>query len=156
MIFNRPKRNPGKLNTTINKLSRLEMSGDYSLPRKTFQFIQETLRCYPTINMFASKKNRLLKKFASVIPTKDPDNVGNRLEKVHIPCIITSPDTSDSENYTEICQRGLESHLDRPEMEETSMVNPSRGVYNVKDNSGRCRNQGKTWEKEICSYHLGN
>jgi hypothetical protein len=70
---------PGKLNMTTDKLSRLEMSGDYSLPRKTFQFIQETLRCYPTVDMFASKKNRLLKKYASVIPTKDPDNVGNAL-----------------------------------------------------------------------------
>jgi hypothetical protein len=48
---------PGKLNTTTDKLSRLEMSGDYSLPRKTFRFIQETLRCYPTLDMFASKKN---------------------------------------------------------------------------------------------------
>jgi hypothetical protein len=37
---------PGKLNTTMDKLSCLEMSRDYSLPRKTFQFIQETLRCY--------------------------------------------------------------------------------------------------------------
>jgi hypothetical protein len=60
---------PGKLNMTTNKLSRLEMSGDYSLPRKTFQFIQETLRCYPTVNIFASKKNQLLKKYALVIPT---------------------------------------------------------------------------------------
>jgi hypothetical protein len=57
----------------------MEMSGDYSLPRKTFQFIQETLRCYPTVDMFASKKNQLLKKYALVIPTKDPDNVGNAL-----------------------------------------------------------------------------
>jgi hypothetical protein len=38
---------PGKLNTMMDKLSRLEMSRNYSLPRKTFQFIQETLRCYP-------------------------------------------------------------------------------------------------------------
>jgi hypothetical protein len=70
---------PGKLNTTMDKLSCLEMSGDYSLPRKTFQFIQETLRCYLIVDMFASKKNQLLKKYASVIPTKDPDNVKNAL-----------------------------------------------------------------------------
>jgi ribonuclease HI len=69
----------GKLNTMMDKLSRLEMCGDYSLPRKTFQFIQETLRCYPNVDMFASKKSRLSKKYALVILTKDPNNVGNTL-----------------------------------------------------------------------------
>jgi hypothetical protein len=61
--------------------------------------------------MFASKKNRLLKKYASAIPTKDPDKyrecTKNRLKKVCIPHIITSPDSSDSENYTEICQQTI-------------------------------------------------
>jgi hypothetical protein len=51
---------PGKLNMTTDKLSRLEMSGDYSLPRKTFQFIQETLKCYPTMDIFASKKEPII------------------------------------------------------------------------------------------------
>jgi hypothetical protein len=34
---------PRKLNMTTDKLSRLEINENYSLPRKTFQFIQETL-----------------------------------------------------------------------------------------------------------------
>jgi hypothetical protein len=45
---------PGKLNTMTDKLSCLEMSGDYSLPRKIFQFIQKTPKCYPTVDMFVS------------------------------------------------------------------------------------------------------
>jgi hypothetical protein len=63
----------------------------------------------------------------------------NRLEKIRIPRIITFPDSSDSENYTEVCQRGFKSHFDHPEMEGTSMVNSSRGIHNVSSNLRRCR-----------------
>jgi hypothetical protein len=55
------------------------------------------------VDMFASKKNRLLKKYALVILTKDLDNMGNGLTKIRLPCIIISLDSSDSENYTEVC-----------------------------------------------------
>jgi 5S rRNA maturation endonuclease (ribonuclease M5) len=52
-----------------------------------------------------SKKNRLLKKYASVILTKDPDNIGNALRKDWKKFVyLTSPDFSDSENYTKVCQ----------------------------------------------------
>jgi ribonuclease HI len=51
---------PRKLNMMMDRLSCLEMSRDYSLPQKIFQFIQETLRCYPKVDMFALKKKYIL------------------------------------------------------------------------------------------------
>jgi hypothetical protein len=36
-------------------------------------------RCYPKVDLFASKKNRLTKTYASVIPRRDPDNIRNAL-----------------------------------------------------------------------------
>jgi hypothetical protein len=53
----------------------------------------------------------------------------NRLEKIRIPHVITSLDSSDSENYTEIHQRRVESDSNRTQMEGPSMVNSSRGSH---------------------------
>jgi hypothetical protein len=47
------------------------------------------------VDLFASKKNRLLQKYASVIPSKDPDNIGNTLRldwsKIKYPALIHPP-----------------------------------------------------------------
>jgi hypothetical protein len=59
---------PGKINVTTDRLSRLEMSGDYQLKEEIFQKIQRMWRCYPKVDLFASKKNRLTKTYTSVIP----------------------------------------------------------------------------------------
>jgi hypothetical protein len=59
-----------------------ESSGDewrLLSPTKNLSIHSGNMRCYPTVEMFASKKNQLLKKYASMIPTKDPDNVGSAL-----------------------------------------------------------------------------
>jgi hypothetical protein len=69
----------GRINVTTNKLSRLEMSRDYHLNEKVFQRIQQMRRCYPRVDLFASKKNRLIRTYALVIPRNDPDNIGNTL-----------------------------------------------------------------------------
>jgi hypothetical protein len=55
------------------------MSGDYQLKEEIFQRIQRMWQCYPKVDLFASKKNRLIQTYASVIPRGDPDNVGNAL-----------------------------------------------------------------------------
>jgi hypothetical protein len=70
---------PGRINVTTDRLSRLEMSGDYQLKEEIFQRIQKMWRCYPKVDLFASKKNRLIRTYASVIPRWDLDNVGNAL-----------------------------------------------------------------------------
>jgi hypothetical protein len=70
---------PGRINVTTDRLSRLEMSGDYHLNERMFQRIQKMWRCYPKVDLFASKKNRLTKIYASIIPRRDPDNIGNAL-----------------------------------------------------------------------------
>jgi hypothetical protein len=54
---------PGRINVVRDGLNRLEMSGDYHLK----------------IDLFASKLNRLLKTYVSVIPRKAPDNIKNAL-----------------------------------------------------------------------------
>jgi hypothetical protein len=70
---------PGRINVMMDRLSRLEMSGDYHLDDKVFQRIQRMWRCYPKVDLFASKKNRLVRMYVSVIPRKDLDNIGNAL-----------------------------------------------------------------------------
>jgi hypothetical protein len=55
------------------------MSGDYYLNKEVFQKIQKMWRCYLKVDLFTSKKNRLTKTYASVIPRKDPDNIRNTL-----------------------------------------------------------------------------
>jgi hypothetical protein len=70
---------PGRINVTTDRLSRLEMSRDYQLKEKIFQRIQKMWPCYPKVDLFASKKNQLIKTYASVIPHGDLDNIGNVL-----------------------------------------------------------------------------
>jgi hypothetical protein len=55
------------------------MSGDYQLNEVVFQRIQKIWHCYPKVDLFASKKNKLIKTYASVIPRGDLDNIGNAL-----------------------------------------------------------------------------
>jgi hypothetical protein len=55
---------PGRINVTTDRLNRLEMSGDYHLNDKVFQRIQRMWGCYPRIDLFTSKKNRLIKTYA--------------------------------------------------------------------------------------------
>jgi hypothetical protein len=77
-----------------------------------------------------------------VIPIKDPDNIGNALAKICIP--ITSSNSFDSENYTEVFQRRIESDSDHTEMEGPSMVNSSKGIYNVSNNPKKRRKHSDT------------
>jgi hypothetical protein len=63
----------------------------------------------------------------------------NRLAKNRIPHIIISPNSSDSEDYTEVRQRRVESYSDCTEMEGLSMVNFGGGVHNVSNNSKKRR-----------------
>jgi hypothetical protein len=55
------------------------MSGNFQLKEEIFKRIQRMWRCYPRVDLFASKRNRLIRTYASVIPLWDPDNVGNAL-----------------------------------------------------------------------------
>jgi hypothetical protein len=48
---------PGRINAATDKLSRLEMSREYQLNEAIFQRIQKMWRCYPKVDLFASKKN---------------------------------------------------------------------------------------------------
>jgi hypothetical protein len=64
--------------------------------------------------------------------------------KNHIPHIITSPHSSDSENYTEVHQQRIENNSDHTEMEGISMVNSSRGIHDVSNNSRKCRKHSDT------------
>jgi hypothetical protein len=57
------------------------MSGDYQLNKKVFQRIQRMWHCYPKVDLFASKKNQLIKTYASIIPRGDTDNIGNALRQ---------------------------------------------------------------------------
>jgi hypothetical protein len=84
-----------KLNTTTDKMNYLKMNGNCCLSQKTFQFIQKTLKCYPKINLLASKKNRHLQKYTSKIHTKNPNNIKNTLKidwkKFHFLVLIHPP-----------------------------------------------------------------
>jgi hypothetical protein len=119
---------PRNLNTSMDKLSHLEMSGDYSLPPKTFQFI----KMLSNSGYVRFKKEPIIEEICISDTDKRSGQyrecTKNRLEKIHMPRIITSPDSSDSENYTEVCQQRIESDSDHTEMEGTSMVDSSRGI----------------------------
>jgi hypothetical protein len=71
------------------------MSGDYHLKEEVFQMIQRKWRCFPKVDLFMSKLNRLIKTYASVIPRKDPDNIGNALRldcsKIKNPILLHPP-----------------------------------------------------------------
>jgi hypothetical protein len=86
---------PGRINVTTNRLSQLEMSGDYQLNETVFQRIQKMWHCYPKVDLFASKKNRLIRTYASVIPRGDSDNIGNALRldwsKIKGPILLHPP-----------------------------------------------------------------
>jgi hypothetical protein len=58
----------GRINVATDRLSRLEMSGDYQLRTEVFQTIQRRWKCFPKVDLFTSKLNRLVKTYASVIP----------------------------------------------------------------------------------------
>jgi hypothetical protein len=62
-----------------DRLSKLEMSGNYHLKEQVFQIIQWKWKYFPKVDLFTSKLNKLVKTYASVIPRKDPDNIGNAL-----------------------------------------------------------------------------
>jgi hypothetical protein len=86
---------PGRINVTTDRLSRLEMSRDYQLKEEIFQRIQRMWRCYPKVDLFAPKRNRLIKTYTSVIPRWDPDNIGNALrlnwENIKGPVLLHPP-----------------------------------------------------------------
>jgi hypothetical protein len=85
------------------------MSGGYCISQRTFQFIQETLRCYPKVDLFASKKNRLLRKYASVIYLEQIIQEGPKQyrkctwRRIHVPVLISS----DFEKYSKFANEGF-------------------------------------------------
>jgi hypothetical protein len=81
----------GKINVATDRLSRVEMSRDYHLKEKIFQMIQWKWRCFPKVDLFASKLNRLVKTYTSVIPRKDPNNIGIGLVKNKNPILLHPP-----------------------------------------------------------------
>jgi hypothetical protein len=71
------------------------MSRDYHLKEQVFQIIQWRWKCFPKVDLFASKLNKLVKTYVSVIPRKDPDNIGNALRldwsKIKGPVLLHPP-----------------------------------------------------------------
>ncbi|KAA6392570.1 MAG: putative reverse transcriptase, partial [Streblomastix strix] len=57
---------PVVTNRIIDQLSRLAISGDYSLHQEVFEEALRSLRTRPSIDMFANRKNRKLKRFVSL------------------------------------------------------------------------------------------
>jgi hypothetical protein len=49
---------PGRTNVIIDRLICLEMSRDYYINDEVFQRIQWVWKCYPKVNLFASKSMR--------------------------------------------------------------------------------------------------
>jgi hypothetical protein len=47
---------PGRINVATNKLSRLEMIGDYQLNEMVFQTIQKMWHCYPKVDLLHPKR----------------------------------------------------------------------------------------------------
>ncbi|KAA6313246.1 MAG: hypothetical protein EZS28_055788, partial [Streblomastix strix] len=56
----------GVTNRIPDSLSRLATSGDYSLHQEVFEEALRSLRTRPSIDMFANRKNRKLKRFVSL------------------------------------------------------------------------------------------
>jgi hypothetical protein len=52
---------PGRINVATDRLSRLEISGDYHLKEEVFQMIQWKWKYFPKVDLLALKLNRLVK-----------------------------------------------------------------------------------------------
>jgi hypothetical protein len=107
---------PGRINVATDRLSRLEMSGDYHLKEEVFQMIQ--WRCFPKVDLFASKLNRLVKTYAPVIPRKYPDNIGNAL-RLDTSASSCSP---NFESITEISRRRKNSYFNSVILERQILI----------------------------------
>jgi hypothetical protein len=155
MVFDRPKRNSSESCTHSRKIKYDD--------RQTESFGDEQRLFSPTKNLLIHSGNtKMLSNNRHVCLKKEPiieeictcdsnqrpgqyrEYSKNRLEKIRIPCVITSPDSSDSENYTKVCQRRFESDSDCTEMEGISMVNSSRGIHNVSNNISRRKKNSDT------------
>jgi hypothetical protein len=52
---------PGKINSVSDSLSRLAVSGDYSISKQIFQQICKQLKFHPSFDLFANESNHLTK-----------------------------------------------------------------------------------------------
>jgi hypothetical protein len=95
----------GRINVTTDRLSRLEMSGDYHLNERVFPRIQWIWRCYPKVDLFVLKKNRLTK--ICVSDTK-------KRSRQHKKCLETglSADPSSAENIEKISKKKENNYTD--------------------------------------------
>ncbi|KAA6371021.1 MAG: putative Transposon Tf2-6 polyprotein, partial [Streblomastix strix] len=62
---------PGIANKTADSLSRLNRAGDYSLSKKTASRACMMMKFKPTIDLFASRKNRLMKEYCTINQDKE-------------------------------------------------------------------------------------
>jgi hypothetical protein len=163
MVFDRPKRDGSESCPHSQKIKynngQIELSGN------------EWRLLSPTKNLSIHPRNtKMLSKSGYVYFEKEPiieeacisdtdqrprqhrECITNRLTKNHKP--ITSSNSSDSENYTEVCQRRIESDSDCTEIEGTSMVNPSRGIHNITNDLRRHRKHSDTRKEYGKTKHV--
>jgi hypothetical protein len=109
------------INVIIDRLSRLEMSGYYHLSKRVFQRIQRIWGCYPKVDLFASKKNRLVKTYGSVRSKQHRKCLKTKLVKHKRSHSSTSADPSSTESIEKISRRRKNSYLDSSFLEGPNM-----------------------------------
>jgi hypothetical protein len=58
------------MNSVSDSLSRLAVSGDYSITKQTFQRICKQLKFHPTFDLFANEFNHLTKYWCATKPSR--------------------------------------------------------------------------------------
>jgi hypothetical protein len=158
LVFDRPKRNGSESHSHSRKIKyddgQTESSGDewrLLSPTKNLSIHSRNTAMLPNSGHVCFKKEQIIEEICIGDTNKRSGQCQkcskNRLEKIHIPCVITTPNSSDSEDYTEVRQRRFKNHPNCPEMEGTSMVDASRGIHNVSNNTKRRREHSDTRKK---------
>jgi hypothetical protein len=111
--------------------------------------------------MFASKKNRLLKKYALVIPTKDPDNIGNALridwKRFVYPILLHPLIPLILKTIQKFATEGSKAMLIVPKWKGQVWSTLVEEFTMSRMRCKKCSNsRKKKWEKETYFYHLGN
>jgi hypothetical protein len=137
---------PGRINVATDKLSRLEMSGDYQLNEMVFQRIQKMWHCYPKVDLFASKKNRLCISNLSRRSRQHRKRLKIELVNHKRACSSTSTHPSSTESIEEIQRRRKNSYIDSSFLEGPSKDRLIRKPDYFNYTTGQIRKHIDTWE----------
>jgi hypothetical protein len=122
------------------------MIGDYQLKEEIFQRIQRMWRCYPKVDLFASKKNWLIKTYSSKRSRQHRKCLKTKLVKHKKSCSSTSADPFSTESIEEVQRGRKNSYIDSSFLEGPSIGRLIRKPDYFDYTTGQIRKRIDTWE----------